>query len=168
MSKPPIIFNKVVLPEPELAMMTEMIGMFFGIFLGIILFALAFGIINTMLMVVLERTKEIGMLKAIGMNKKKLFNMIMLESVFMSLIGGVFGMLISKFFIILSSKNGINFSGYSEGFEELGFSAHIFPSIDNFYFILCAILIVITGVIASIYPALKALKLNPADAIRTE
>lgn len=154
--------------QPDIAMMAEMVGMFFGIFLGIILFALAFGIINTMLMVVLERTKEIGMLKAIGMNKKRLFSMIMLESVFMSLIGGVLGMLVSKFFIVISSKNGINFSGYSEGLEDLGFSAHIYPSIDNGFFIVCAILIILTGIISSIYPALKALKLNPADALRTE
>ena len=47
-------------------------------------------------MVVLERTKELGMLTAIGMNKKKVFRMIMTESVFLSLTGGVVGMILSN------------------------------------------------------------------------
>ena len=62
----------------------------------IILAALAFGIVNTMLMAVLERTKELGMLMAIGMNRRKIFSMIMLESIFLSIVGGFAGMVISQ------------------------------------------------------------------------
>ena len=62
-----------------------------GLFMIIILGALGFGIVNTMLMVVLERTKELGMLMAIGMNKRKVFFMIMLETLFLALVGAVFG-----------------------------------------------------------------------------
>lgn len=154
--------------QPDLAMMTGMIHLFYGIFMMIILAALAFGIVNTMLMVVLERTKELGMLTAIGMNKKKVFSMIMLESVFMSLIGGVIGMIISWLVISLTSENGINFSRYAEGFEALGYSSHIYPSIDPLFFLEVAALIILTGILSSVYPARKALKLDPADALRTE
>ena len=154
--------------QPELAMMTEMIGLFYMVFMLIILAALAFGIVNTMLMVVLERTKELGMLQAIGMNKKKVFKMIIYESIFLSLIGGITGMIISKLLIVASAHNGINFSSYAEGFEAMGYTAHIFPEISNAFFFTVTIMIVITGVLSAIYPALKALKLNPADAIRTE
>ena len=154
--------------QPDLAMMTDMVQKFYAIFMVIILAALAFGIVNTMLMVVLERTKELGMLTAIGMNKKRVFNMIMLESVFLSLVGGVSGMLISQLLIGLTARNGINFSSYAEGLEALGYTAHIYPVISTSFFITVTILIIVTGILSSVYPALKALKLDPADALRTE
>jgi len=154
--------------QPELAMMTDMITKFYAIFMVIILAALAFGIVNTMLMVVLERTKELGMLTAIGMNKKRVFRMIMLESVFLSLIGGIAGMIISKTLIGATAVKGINFSSYAEGFEAMGYPAHIYPVISTSFFITVTVLIIVTGILSSIYPALKALKLDPAEALRTE
>jgi ABC-type antimicrobial peptide transport system permease subunit len=153
---------------PDLALMTDMVQQFYLIFGIIILAALAFGILNTMLMVVLERTREIGMLTAIGMNKKKVFSMIMLESVFLSIIGGVTGMIISFLVIRLTSNTGINLSRYAEGFAALGYSADVYPRISAGFFGIVAVFIIITGILSSIYPALKALKLNPVEAIRTE
>jgi ABC-type lipoprotein release transport system permease subunit len=154
--------------QPDLAMMTDMVQQFYAIFMVIILAALAFGIVNTMLMVVLERTKELGMLTAIGMNKKRVFRMIMLESVFLSLVGGVTGMIVSKVLIGLTSARGINFASYQEGFEAMGFAAHIYPDISTTFFVVVTVLIIVTGILSSIYPALKALKLDPAEALRTE
>jgi len=154
--------------QPDLAMMTEMVQKFYVVFMVIILAALAFGIVNTMLMVVLERTKELGMLTAIGMNKKRVFSMIMLESIFLSLVGGVVGMLVSKILITFTATNGINFESYAEGFEAMGYSAHVYPVITPTFFIMVTVLIIVTGILSSIYPALKALKLDPAEALRTE
>ncbi len=153
---------------PDLAMMTDLVQEFYLIFGIIILAALAFGIVNTMLMVVLERTKEIGMLTAIGMNKKKVFSMIMLESIFLSLIGGVTGMIVSYIVVRLTSNTGINLSQYAEGFAALGYSADVYPQISAGFFGIVTILIIITGILSSVYPAMKALKLNPVEAIRTE
>ena len=154
--------------QPDLAMMTDMVAQFYLIFGLIILAALAFGIINTMLMVVLERTRELGMLTAIGMNKKRVFSMIMLESVFLSLIGAVAGMIISSILIRITGNTGINLSQYAEGFEALGYSARVYPKISAGFFGIVTILIIITGILSSIYPATKALKLNPVEAIRAE
>ena len=58
---------------PDAAMMNDYMIMYYFIFIGIIMLALAFGIINTMMMTILERTKELGMLMAIGMNRRKSF-----------------------------------------------------------------------------------------------
>ena len=154
--------------DPYISMLTGMVQKFYTVFMVVILAALAFGIVNTMLMVVLERTKELGMLTAIGMNKKRVFSMIMLESIFLSLVGGVVGMVVSRLLIAFTAANGINFASYEEGFEALGYSAHIYPVISPAFFFVVTVLIIITGVLSSIYPALKALKLDPADALRTE
>jgi ABC-type antimicrobial peptide transport system permease subunit len=121
-----------------------------------------------MLMAVLERTKELGMLAAIGMNRRKIFSMIMLESVFLSVIGGIAGMIVASVAILLTAKNGINFLQYAEGMEAWGYTAHIFPEIDATFFIMMTTLVILTGILSSVYPAMKALKLNPVEAIRTE
>ena len=74
-------------------MMNDYMIMYYFIFIGIVMFALAFGIINTMMMTILERTKELGMLMAIGMNRRRVFSMIMLETIFLTMVGAVAGML---------------------------------------------------------------------------
>jgi putative ABC transport system permease protein len=154
--------------QPDLAMMADLIQQIYALFMVLILSALAFGIVNTMLMAVLERTKELGMLMAIGMNRKRIFSMIMLESVFLSVVGGFAGMAVGEAVIAITGKTGINLVKYSEGMEAFGYSAHLFPTIEPQFFITTAILIILTGIISSIYPARKALKLNPVEAIRTE
>jgi ABC-type lipoprotein release transport system permease subunit len=154
--------------QPDLAMIADFMGQIYGVFMVIILAALAFGIVNTMLMAVLERTRELGMLMAIGMNRKKIFIMIMLESIFLSIVGGFAGMAVSEVVIAITGKTGINLMKYSEGMEAIGYSAHLFPTIDAQFFITTTILIVLTGIISAIYPARKALKLNPVEAIRSD
>jgi ABC-type lipoprotein release transport system permease subunit len=94
--------------------------------------------------------------------------MIMLESVFLSIIGGVAGMFFGGVVILLTAKNGINFVQYAEGMEAFGYSAHVFPQISAGFFVMATVMIIITGIISSVYPAMKALKLNPVEAIRTE
>lgn len=154
--------------QPDLAMIADFMGQIYAVFMIIILAALSFGIVNTMLMAVLERTRELGMLMAIGMNRRKIFVMIMLESVFLSIVGGFAGMAVSEVVIAITGKTGINLMKYSEGMEAIGYSAHLFPTIDAKFFITTTILIVLTGIFSAIYPARKALKLNPVEAIRGE
>jgi ABC-type lipoprotein release transport system permease subunit len=154
--------------SPEIAMYTDFSYVMAYIYVGIILFALAFGVINTMLMSVLERIKELGMLMAIGMNKKRVFNMIMLESIFLTLTGAVAGMIFSGIIVQILSRTGINFEMWSEGFEALGYSAIVYPSVTWFNYVIITAMVIATGMISSIWPARKALKLNPVEALRTE
>lgn len=152
--------------DPMLGMMVDSMSFFGWIFVGIILIALIFGIVNTMLMVVLERVREIGMLMAIGMNKFRVFAMIMWETIFLSFTGGIFGMLFSLGFISYFKTYGMDLSAVAEGMNSMGFSAIIYPEAPFSFYIEVSAMIIITAILASIYPALKALKLHPAEAVR--
>lgn len=153
---------------PDAAWMKDFMLMYYFIVIGIIMLALAFGIINTMLMAILERTKELGMLMAIGMNRKRIFSMIMLETLFLTLVGAIAGILAGWGMIQLLGKTGIRFSGWSEGFEAIGYSATVYPFITFDFFLSVIVLVASTAILASLWPARKALKLNPAETLRTE
>ena len=154
--------------DPILGMMNDFLDLWIYLFMGIIMLALGFGIINTMLMAILERTRELGMLAAIGMNKERLFFMIMLESVFLSLTGGILGISMGTLLTWYTSHTGINLGSLAEGFEKIGYNPMLYPSLDFLFFFNLTVLVIITGILASVYPARQALKLQPADAIRNE
>ncbi len=144
--------------------MVEAIGMYTVFIVGIILLALLFSIVNTMLMAVLERVREIGMLMAIGMGKGRVFSMIMIETVMLTLIGGPIGLLISKLSISYFGENGINLGDAAYG--DMGFSNIIYPQLPTQEYVSVTIMVVIMAILAAIYPARKALKLKPVEAIR--
>ncbi len=154
--------------DPITGMLADFLDLYLYMFMAIILLALGFGIINTMLMVILERTRELGMLTAIGMNKRRVFLMIMLESVYLSLTGAVAGMILGYLLTMYTAWTGIDLSSMAEGFEKLGYPTMLYPYLDMKFFITLTIMVIGIGIVASIYPARKALKLNPAEAIRTE
>ena len=83
---------KEISPETELLVNTT--NQYSYIIMVIIMFALAFGIINTMLMSILERTREIGMMMALGTNKLKIFFLVLLETIFLTLAGTPVGLFI--------------------------------------------------------------------------
>ncbi len=154
--------------EPLLAGLSSMVDQMAYLLLIIILIAMAFGIINTMMMSVLERTRELGMLMAVGMNKKKVFLMIMLETVYLSLVGTIAGVAAGAITIYFTGIKGLNFAAWAEGYESWGYSALVYPSLYAEFYIGMTALVIVTAIIASIYPARKALKFNPAAAIREE
>ena len=154
---------------PELGYLTETMDLYMYIFIIIILLALGFGIVNTMLMVVLERIRELGMLMAIGMNKLRVFKMIMLETVVLSLTGGVLGIIAGIVVAEIFSRRGIDLSGlYGEGFRALGYDSVIYTAVQLNMITGVTILVILTGILSSVFPALKALKLKPAEAVRID
>ncbi|WP_372950316.1 ABC transporter permease [Mariniphaga sp.] len=154
--------------SPEMSLLTDSMDQYMYIFILIILLALCFGIINTMLMAVLERIKEIGMLMAVGMNKRRIFSMIILESVLLTVSGGMLGMFIGSVVTKFFETRPINLAMFAEGLENYGFASQIYTSLQSETLITIGILVILTGVLSAIWPARKALKLNPAEATRTE
>jgi ABC-type lipoprotein release transport system permease subunit len=154
--------------SPEMSLLTDSMDQYMYIFILIILLALCFGIINTMLMSVLDRVKEIGMLMAIGMNKRKIFIMIILESVMLTFTGGVLGIIIGSGVTKIFETKPIDVSMFADGLEKYGLATQIYTSLRLETIVTITILVIVTGILSAIYPARKALKLNPAEATRTE
>ncbi len=132
----------------------------------IFMLALIFGIINTMLMAVLERVRELGMLMAVGMNKGRVFSMVVLETVLMTLIGVPIGLLLGFLTTNYFANRGIDLSAFSEGMQEFGMSEMVYPKVDMASYIFLAVAVGITAILASIYPAFRAIRLRPVEAIR--
>ena len=157
-----------VLPWLDLStgmrMMIEAFDVYLYIIVGIILVALLFSIVNTMLMAVLERMREIGMLMAVGMTKGRVFNMIMYETVFMTMIGAPIGLFLSWISIQYFGNAGIDLSGAA--YESQGFGSVVYPYLDIESYVNVTLMVLVMSLLAAIYPALKALSLKPVDAIR--
>ena len=154
--------------SPELWFLTETMNYLMYVLFVIILMALLFGLVNTMLMAVLERKREIGILMAVGMNKVRIFSMIVLETVFLALTGGFSGVLagtlISKYF----ETHKIDLSMMGNSVEDMGFDSLVNTSVDFRLLVVVTILVILTGILGSIFPAFRALKNNPSETIRTE
>lgn len=152
---------------PELKVYYEILDIQLYFFMGIILFALLFGITNTMLMSVIERIREIGILIALGMKRSKIFSMIILETIALSLVGGFAGLIIGVIIVQMVNTTGINLSLFAEGLSQFGISTILYPVLPLSFYPIITLMIIVSAVIAAIYPAMKAIKLKPATAIRT-
>ncbi|MCB9260877.1 MAG: ABC transporter permease [Flavobacteriales bacterium] len=153
--------------SPEVAIAIDSFDKSMMIIVFIFFFAVAMVVVNIMLMAVLERVRELGMLMAVGMNKLRVFGMIMLETVFLALIGLPVGMFLSKLLIDSTGKSGINLTKmYGEGFSAMGYDSIIYPSLPTKIYINLAITVLIIVMLAAILPAYRAVRLRPAEAVR--
>ena len=150
---------------PELAFMQEMYSQMLYILLVIIMTALVFGIVNTMLMAVLERMRELGMLMAIGMTKLRVFLMVLVETIYLSIVGAPVGLFVGWITIRYYQNVGVDLTNYSEGLEAFGYSSILYPYLEVNAYIVVTIGVAVTAFIGAIYPAWKAVKLNPVEAL---
>ena len=151
--------------QPELAYINDATWQMNYLILIIILLALGFGILNTMLMAIFERIKEIGVLMAVGMSKARIFWMIIFETVFLSLTGAAVGMVVSAWIVYMTGRSGIDLSVFAQGLESFGISSTIYPALEPQFYGKLAIMVIVAAVLSALYPAIKALRLNPVEAI---
>lgn len=151
---------------PELGLTVSVGDQMVYVFMGIILLALAFGIVNTMMMAILERSHEIGMLLALGMNKLKIFFMILFETFFLILAGCPIGILLAIATIAITQQTGIDFGRFSETYSSFGYDSIIYPSLTLKQFGTMLLLIIITAVFSALFPARRALTLSPAESLK--
>jgi ABC-type lipoprotein release transport system permease subunit len=152
--------------SPELNVLVELGGVMHFVMTMIIMLALAFGILNTMLMALFERMREIGMLLSIGMSKMRVFSMILLESIILTLSGALTGILLAWISINYLSGRGINLEQFAAGVAELGWDHIIYPVISIPEYAGIVTLVMVITLLASVYPALKAIRINPLEAAK--
>ena len=151
----------------ELAYANEMLSAVLYIFMMIILSGLSFGVINTMLMAILERRKEIGMLMSIGMNRYKIFMMISFETIFLSLIALPFGLITSFLIVEYYSVVGIDLSIVEAGLENFGVGTRLYFKVPNEEYFYVSLMVFVISIFSSVFPSIRALKINPVEATKT-
>ena len=154
--------------SPETEFMVKTVDSYSYIILIIIMIALAFGILNTMLMAIMERTREIGMIAALGTSKIRIFFLVLLETVFLTLGGAPLGLLLGWLASAYFNKNGLDLSGMGEEMMgNYGFKTMIYPEFPPEKIIPVMLIVVVTALLSSILPALKAINMKPIDALKT-
>lgn len=131
----------------------------------IIMGSLVFGLINTFVTAVMERVREFGLLRSVGMQDWQVLIQVLIESTVLMIIGILSGLLFG-FLIYLTYADGIDFSAFAEGMEYTGMRPVFKPSMNVNDVLVIVQLSVVLGIVASLYPARRAMKLSPLEAIK--
>ncbi|MDH5425051.1 MAG: ABC transporter permease [Gammaproteobacteria bacterium] len=150
--------------QPYTKLVVEMYSDFQYVWHLIVFLAMSFGIINTLLMTIYERTREFGLFQALGLKPGFILVQVWTEALFMLTIALFIGNFVS-WLTVMTTGDGIDVSAFSQGME-LAQMSNIIPFVILFEDLLLANIIVIAlGLLTSLYPAWKASQLVPADAI---
>ncbi len=138
-----------------------MILKFIAYFVGIlVLISGIIGISNIMLIVVKERTKEIGIRRALGATPRNIRSQILSEAIFLTIIAGMFGIALATGVLVV-----VNMVLDSMPSESMMFAN---PSVDLFVVFVALLILIGSGLLAGFIPAQTAINVKPVDALRTE
>jgi len=139
---------------------------FHFVFLGIVLFIVLAGVLNTVLLSMLERTREFGMLMALGMRQEQIGALVSLESLLMGLLGIAVGTGLGIALVLAASHVGIDLSVLMGPTERFYVDPVIRPSLSVEHLLLTVATVFLTSLLAGFYPAWRAARLEPVEAIR--
>ena len=132
----------------------------------IIMGALVFGLVNTLITAVLERTRELGMLRAVGMRPRAVVTQVVFESSFIMIVGVLVGVLLG-IALYLPLADGIDLSAFAAGMEGFGVgSALLVPVLESRDIGMVVGMSLVLGILASFYPARRAVRIKPLEALR--
>lgn len=145
----------------------RVIGILLG---GIMLLMGAIGILNLMLMAIFERTREMGVLAAMGMKGHQIMGLFVLEGAFIGLVGAVIGCVFTWLLIAWIGRTGIDFSGMYTDLDEAGelyalMGTVLYPAISTITIIIYGIAAVIVAALAALFPAWQASRREPAESL---
>lgn len=143
---------------PELNAFDGFINMVGFIFTIIVILGLGFSLMNIMNMIVQERTQEIGMLRAIGQSKWKIYTMLLSEAGALMMIGAISGILFGCVLIAIMGNVGISISS---GLDMLGIRPVIYPKLNPEILVMVIVIAKILTLVITSIPALKAMKIKP-------
>jgi ABC-type lipoprotein release transport system permease subunit len=135
------------------------------IFYGLLIIVVAFSILNTFLMAIFERTKEFGVMMAIGTTPRRLTKILLIESMSMTLIGIIAGICIGIGITYYFQIQGIDFSGGSELLSQFGITGRMYPKLSLLSVSIGPFMVLFFTFFAALYPALKIRRLRPVEAM---
>ena len=136
------------------------------IFYLLLVLVVAFSILNTFLMAIFERTREFGVLMAIGTTPGRLTKILLIESMTMTLIGILAGIAAGSLITLYFQSHGIDFSGASELLSQFGITGRMYPKLSLLSAVSGPLAVMIITFLAALYPALKVRKMQPVEAMR--
>jgi len=151
--------------QPLLAYMVEIFDTTAWYLYAAVFTAMAFGIANVLLMAVYERAREIGMLVAMGMRRRRVVAMVVLEAMLVTLLGLATGIAIALAAVWLM-RDGIDLSAFSEGLNAWGVGARLVPVLRGTDFAIPVVVASLAALLASAWPAVRAVRARPAEALR--
>jgi len=150
---------------PVLEAYTGLFDGFVLIWYVVVFIAMGFGIINTTLMAVMERIREFGLLKALGMRPGWVIREVVTESFYILLIGIAAGNVLGLAMVALLAATGIDLSALAAGSEFFGFSRVLYPVLSVRDLLTANLVVFLLGMLVSIYPAAKAARFTPVEAM---
>lgn len=150
--------------DPYLATMMRVMNGFVLVWMIVIFLALSFGLVNTLMMAVFERVREIGLMRALGMRPSAIVFQILIESVMLLILGLLLGNLMA-ISTIMPLRGGIDISIVSEGMEMMGASSVLYPLLLWPDLVLANIVVISLGIVASLLPAWHASQYRPVEAL---
>jgi len=157
-----------VLPWQEMdAYLGSMLAVMDGfvlVWIVVIFLALSFGLVNTLVMAVFERVREIGLMLALGMRPSSILMQIIFESALLLIIGLAIGNALAMASVI-PLKDGIDISIVAEGMEMFGASSILYPEMQMSDVVLANVVVLVLGFFASLSPAWRASRYEPVEAI---
>ena len=136
------------------------------IFYGLLIIVVAFSILNTFLMAIFERTKEFGVMMAIGTSPRRLTKVLLVESMAMTLIGIIAGIILGIVVTYYFQVHGIDFSGGSELLSQFGITGRMYPKLSLLSVSIGPFMVLFFTFFAALYPALKIRSLRPVEAMK--
>jgi ABC-type lipoprotein release transport system permease subunit len=131
----------------------------------ILIIVIAFSILNTFLMTIFERTREFGVLMAIGITPKRLTKLLLMESTSMAILGVAAGILLGILTTGCFQLIGIDISGASELLNEFGISGRMYPRLSLFTVISGPMMVLLITFLAALYPAFRVRRFRPVEAM---
>ena len=151
-------------PGLKQAIQADMGSAFFMYFVLVIL--VSFSVLNTQLMSVLERTREFGIVMALGLKPGRLGRLVILETAIMGLLGTVLGALVGALVTSWFTTNGLAFPGMDEMAAQFNLPARMYPQVNVLTLLAGPAIVFVFTMLASIYPAVRLHWQNPVDAMR--
>jgi ABC-type antimicrobial peptide transport system permease subunit len=136
------------------------------IFYIILIVVVAFSILNTFLMAILERTREFGVLMAIGTKPNRLTKLLLMESATMTIVGIFIGITAGSLITLYFQVNGIHIPGSTELLREYGLPERMYPQLSLLSASIGPAVVLLITLLTALYPALKVRRLKPVEAMQ--